>query len=91
MPSSTAVPNGLYRIRKAGAKSQIAIEISNGKKCHYVQIGIELTRFDNLEDAMEFVEGKELQADPMSLDFGMKKEVPAEEKADEPVETESSD
>lgn len=89
--TTNTVPDGHYRIRQAGAKSDIANQISNGKKCHYVQIGIELTRFDNLEDAMEFVEGKELQADPMSLDFGMKKEVPVEEKADEPVETESSD
>ncbi len=79
MPSSTAVPNGLYRIRKAGAKSQIAIEISNGKKCHYVQIGSEQTPFDNLEDAIEFVQGKGLEADKMSLDYGMKPAEPEEE------------
>lgn len=78
MASSSAVPNGQYRIRKAGAKSQIAVEIFNGKKCHYVQIGTEQTPFSSLEEAMEFVEGKGLEADKMSLDFGMKPAEPEE-------------
>ena len=76
--AASAVPNGQYRIRKAGAKSQIAIEISNGKKCHYVQIGSEQTPFNSLEEAIEFVQGKGLEADKMSLDYGMKPAEPAE-------------
>lgn len=79
MPTSSTVANGCYRIRQAGAKSQIANSISNGKKCHYVQIGSEQTAFSTLEDCMEFVEGKGLEADPMSLDFGKKRPEPAAE------------
>lgn len=80
--SANPVADGHYRIRKAGAKSEIAKAISNGKKCHYVQIGIEMTGFSNLEDAIEFVADKDLVADRMSLDFGMK---PAEPEAEEEV------
>lgn len=81
--TSTPVPAGYYRIRKAGAKSVIANSISQGKKCHYVQIGIELSSFDNLEDAQAFVEGKGLIADAMSLDFGVEPSKPAD--SDEPA------
>ena len=81
MPTSSAVANGRYRIRQAGAKSQIANLISNGKKTHYVQIGSEQTAFATLEDCMAFVEGKGLEADPMSLDFG-KKAAPPEPEAE---------
>lgn len=70
--SSNPVADGHYRIRKAGAKSDIAKAISNGKKCHYVQIGIEMVGFPNLEEAIEYVADKDLVADRMSLDFGMK-------------------
>jgi len=83
--SANPVADGHYRIRKAGAKSEIAKAISNGKKCHYVQIGIEMTGFSNLEDAMEFVADKDLVADRMSLDFGMK---PAEPEVEETEEVE---
>lgn len=68
--TNNSLPEGHYRIRKAGAKSDIANSISNGKKCHYVQIGLELFDFKSLEDARKFVEGKGLVADSMSLDFG---------------------
>lgn len=81
--SSIPVADGKYRIRKAGAKSQIANSIYNGKKCHYVQIGIELTGFGSLEDAQEFVADKGLEADKMSLDFGITPEPPEEETEDE--------
>lgn len=77
--SVNSVADGFYRIRQAGAKSDIANSISNGKKCHYVQIGIELTACASLESAQEFVEGKGLEADPMSLDFGVKADPPAPE------------
>ena len=70
-----SVANGYYRIRTAGANSEIANQISNGKKCHYVQIGVELFDFASLEEAKKFVEGKGLIADSRSLDFG---EEPAE-------------
>lgn len=79
MAHNTVVANGLYRIRQAGAKSQIAVAINNAKKCHYVQIGSEQTPFSTLEDCLEFVEGKGLEADSMSLDYGKKKAPPAEE------------
>ena len=69
--SSNPVADGHYRIRKAGAKSDIAKAISNGKKCHYVQIGIDMVGFANLEEAIEYVADKDLVADRMSLDFGM--------------------
>jgi len=82
MPTSTVVANGYYRIRQAGAKSQIANLISNGKKCHYVQIGSEQTAFGSLEEAMEFVEGKGLEADAMSMDFGIKPAEPEAETAE---------
>lgn len=85
MSTSSTVPDGHYRIRQAGAKSQIANSISNGKKCHYVQIGIELTAFGSLEDALEFVDGKDLKADSLSLDFGAKP--PQPEPEDSPVES----
>ena len=65
-----SVADGHYRIRSAGANSDIANRISNGKKCHYVQIGVELFDFASLEDAKKFVEGKGLIADSRSLDFG---------------------
>ena len=65
-----SVADGYYRIRSAGANSDIANQISNGKKCHYVQIGLELFDFPSLEDAKKFVEGKGLIADSRSLDFG---------------------
>ena len=65
-----SVADGHYRIRKAGANSDISNAISNGKKCHYVQIGGELFDFENLEEAKKFVEGKGLVADSKSLDFG---------------------
>lgn len=87
MPTSTVVANGYYRIRQAGAKSQIANLISNGKKCHYVQIGSEQTAFGSLEEAMEFVEGKGLEADAMSMDFGIKPAEPEVETAEPEVET----
>ena len=80
--TSIPVADGHYRIRKAGAKSDIAKSISNGKKCHYVQIGIELTPFDSLEESIEYVQGKDLVADRMSLDFGVKPEPPEEAAAD---------
>ncbi len=80
--TSTPVADGKYRIRKAGAKSHIANSIFNGKKCHYVQIGIEMTGFDSLEAAQEFVEGKGLEADRMSLDYGAKP-IAAEEVVEE--------
>jgi len=87
MPTSSTVANGCYRIRQAGAKSQIANQISNGKKCHYVQIGSEQTAFGSFEDCVEFVEGKGLEADPMSMDFGKKKAAPeAEPEADDAAE-----
>ena len=79
--TSIPVADGHYRIRKAGAKSDIAKSISNGKKCHYIQIGIELTPFDSLEESIEYVQGKDLVADRMSLDFGVKPEPPEEEAA----------
>ncbi|QEG22212.1 hypothetical protein [Mariniblastus fucicola] len=75
---SNPVAEGHYRIRKAGAKSEIAKAISNGKKCHYVQIGIDLFNFDNLDEAIEFVADKDLVADVMSLDFGMDHDAPEE-------------
>ena len=77
-----AIPEGTYRIRQAGAKSEIANLVSNGKKCHYVQIGIEITGFDSLESAQEFVADKDLVADKMSMDFGVEKAAPEEEVAD---------
>ena len=87
MSTSSNVPDGHYRIRQAGAKSQIANSISNGKKCHYVQIGVELTAFANLQDALEFVDGKDLKADSLSLDFGAKPSQPEQEDGEpEPVE-----
>ena len=89
--TTAAVPDGFYRIRQAGAKSDIANLISNGKKCHYVQIGLDLANFDSLESAMEFVEGKGLKADPMSLDFGKKPDPPEEKKDDEPGAAEATD
>lgn len=79
--TANPVADGHYRIRKAGAKSDIAKSISNGKKCHYVQIGIELVAFDNLDEAIEFVQGKDLVADSMSLDFGMEAAAPEVEEA----------
>ena len=66
----SSVANGYYRIRTAGANSDIANQISNGKKCHYVQIGIELFDFTSLDEAKQFVNGKGLIADSRSLDFG---------------------
>lgn len=78
----SSVPEGFYRIRQAGAKSDIANELSAGKKCLYVQIGIELTLFDNIELAQEFVEGKGLEADRMSMDFGVEKTPPVEDAED---------
>ena len=78
--TNNIVPDGHYRIRTAGAKSRIAISISKGKKCHYVQIGSKLFGFESLEDAIEFVKGKGLIADRMSLDFGTK---PSEPVADD--------
>jgi len=86
--TTNPVAEGHYRIRKAGAKSDIAKAISNGKKCHYVQIGIDLTPFDNIEDAMEFVAGKDLVADSISLDFGVK---PAEPEESEDAEADDSE
>ena len=91
MASSTSVANGCYRIRQAGAKSQIANLISNGKKCHYVQIGSEKTPFGSLEEAIEFVQGKGLEADKMSLDFGMKKAEPGIEASEGDKTTETSE
>ncbi len=88
---SNPVAEGNYRIRKAGAKSDIAKSISNGKKCHYVQIGIELFNFGNLEEAIEFVEGKGLVADPMSLDFGAKPSKPDDNDDDEDDDEATSD
>jgi len=70
----TALPDENYRIRQAGAKSEIANQISNGKKCFYVQIGTDLSSFASLELAQEFVKGKGLVPDAMSLDYGMKAE-----------------
>ena len=82
-----SVADGHYRIRQAGAKSDIANSLSNGKKCHYVQIGIDMTGFDNLEAAQKFVEGKGLVADSMSLDYGVKPDPPEEaEAADDAAE-----
>ena len=83
--SANPVAPGHYRIRKAGAKSDIAKSISNGKKCHYVQIGIELVAFDKLEEAMEYVADKDLVADAMSLDFGIEPQAPEAEGAVEEV------
>ena len=80
---SNSVADGHYRIRTAGAKSDIANSISNGKKCHYVQIGIDLQAFDSLDAAKKFVEGKGLEADSMSLDFGVEPEKPEDEAAAE--------
>lgn len=91
MASSTSVANGCYRIRQAGAKSDIANMISDGKKCHYVQIGSEKTPFGSLEEAIEFVQDKGLEADRMSLDYGMKKAPPAEESPEEDVAAESDE
>jgi len=71
--AGSVVANGYYRIRQAGAKSEIAVAISNGKKCHYVQIGSDQTPFSTLDEALEFVEGKGLEADRMSMDYGVKK------------------
>ena len=82
MPPS-AVPEGSYRIRQAGAKSDISNEVWNGKKCFYVQIGIELSGFESMEKAQEFVAGKDLVPDPMSLDFDLKPEPVEEPAADE--------
>ena len=73
------VADGHYRIRKAGANSDIANAVSNGKKCHYVQIGVELFDFENLEEAKKFVEGKGLIADSQSLDFGTDQTKPHDE------------
>lgn len=84
---SNPVADGHYRIRKAGAKSDIAKSISNGKKCHYVQIGVELVAFDNLDAAIEFVQDKDLVADSMSLDFGMEPAAPEVEEAADDSET----
>jgi len=84
--SSNPVADGHYRIRKAGAKSDIAKAISNGKKCHYVQIGIEMVGFPNLEEAIEYVADKDLVADRMSLDFGMAPAVVEEEVEEAVVE-----
>ena len=75
-----AIPDGTYRIRQAGAKSEVANMISEGKKCFYVQIGVELTRCANMDEAKEFVADKGLVADTMSLDFGEPAQ-PAEEPA----------
>lgn len=77
----TSIPDGTYRIRQAGAKSEVANMISNGKKCHYVQIGIELFHVANMDEAKEFVAGKGLVADPMSLDFGVEPEPVVTEEA----------
>jgi len=79
------IPAGHYRIRKTGAKSEIANLISNGKKCFYVQIGIELFAFDTQELAEEFVAEKELVADRMSLDFGAKPTAPDDSNETETV------
>lgn len=84
------VAEGHYRIRIAGAKSDIANAISNGKKCHYVQIGGELFDFESLEAAKKFVGGKGLVADLQSLDFGTDppeadEETVAEREDDNPV------
>lgn len=89
--SSIPVADGKYRIRKAGAKSQISNSVYNGKKCHYVQIGIEVTGFANLEDAQEFVASKDLEADKMSLDFGMKPVSEEVEETEEEVVEEETD
>ena len=78
-----SVADGYYRIRTAGANSDIANQISNGKKCHYVQIGVELFDFASLEEAKKFVEGKGLIADSRSLDFGEPPPEPASEASDE--------
>lgn len=78
-----SVADGYYRIRSAGANSDIANQISNGKKCHYVQIGVELFGFTSLEDAKEFVEGKGLIADSKSLDFGEPLPEPESEKPEQ--------
>lgn len=89
-----SLPDGTYRIRQAGAKSEVANLVSNGKKCHYVQIGGDLTKVDSYEDALEFVAGKGLIADPMSMDFGVKpepEEAPEEEPADEVADEEAAD
>lgn len=88
--SIISLPDGTYRIRQAGAKSEVANLISNGKKCHYVQIGGDLTKVDSYEDAVEFVAGKGLVADPMSMDFGVKPE-PVEEPADDKAAEENDD
>ena len=91
MPSSSTVANGQYRIRQAGAKSQVANEISNGKKCHYVQIGSEKTPFGSMDEALEFVEGKGLEADSLSLDYGKKKAPKPAEESSEPTAEASED
>ncbi|MEM9410762.1 MAG: hypothetical protein AAGA30_06585 [Planctomycetota bacterium] len=82
----SSVADGHYRIRTAGANSDIANQISNGKKCHYVQIGIELFDFASLEEAKEFVKGKGLTADSRSLDFGEKPAETDSESSDESTE-----
>ncbi len=78
-----SIADGHYRIRTAGANSEIANQISNGKKCHYVQIGVEFFDFTSLEEAKKFVEGKGLIPDSKSLDFG--------ESSSEPEVKESSE
>ena len=83
-----SVADGYYRIRSAGANSDIANQISNGKKCHYVQIGVELFDFTSLEDAKKFVEGKGLIADSRSLDFG---ETPSEVQVEDSSESNGDD
>jgi len=84
--AGSVVANGYYRIRQAGAKSEIAVAISNGKKCHYVQIGSDQTPFSTLDEALEFVEGKGLEADRMSMDYGVKKKAPEPETPEVPEE-----
>lgn len=86
-----SVDDGHYRIRIAGAKSDIANAISNGKKCHYVQIGVELFNFDSLEDAIKFVDGKGLVADSRSLDFGADAAESNDEAVAEDISDESKD
>ena len=80
--SINSLPVGTYRIRQAGAKSEVANLISNGKKCHYVQIGTELFDFESLVDAQKFVSGKGLVADSMSMDFGSECADPGDDDAD---------
>ena len=85
-----SVADGYYRIRSAGANSDIANRISDGKKCHYVQIGVELFDFTSLEDAKKFVEGKGLIADSRSLDFGEQPTAPDSETTDSETTDESA-